>query len=63
LHIHPNGRIQAASCGVGPIVGNIVTGEFYSDLAEGVWCPKNHCHCAADFNISKARPEYAERIK
>ena len=63
LHIHPNGNIQQASCGVGPIVGNIVKGEFNTTMIEGVWCPKTHCHCAADFNISKARPEYAERIR
>jgi len=63
LHIHPNGRIQQASCGVGPFVGNIVQGIFDTTLTEGVWCPKTHCHCAADFNISKARPEYAEKIR
>lgn len=63
LHIHPDGKIQQASCGVGPIVGNIVKGEFNTSLSEGVWCPKRHCHCAADFNISKARPEYAEKIR
>lgn len=53
LHIHPNGKIQAASCGVGPVLGNIVLGEFNSHLVEGVICPKTHCHCAADFNITK----------
>ncbi len=62
LHIHPNGNIQQASCGVGPIVGNIVLGKFDKTTATGVWCPKDHCHCAADFNITKARPEYAEQI-
>jgi len=63
LHIHPNGRIQQASCGVGPIVGNIVQGQFDDTMSSGIWCPKSHCHCAADFNISKARPEYAEKIR
>lgn len=63
LHIHPNGRIQQASCGVGPIVGNIVQGEFDIKLAEAITCPKTHCHCAADFNISKARPEYVELVQ
>jgi organic radical activating enzyme len=63
LHIHPNGNIQQASCGVGPIVGNIVRGEFNNVLTEGVICPKHHCHCAADFNITKARPEYAQEIQ
>ncbi len=63
LHIHPNGKIQAASCGVGPILGNIVKGEFDTKLIKGVWCPKTHCHCAADFNITKARPEYAKKIQ
>ena len=63
LHIHPNGKIQQASCGVGPVVGNIVQGEFNTTMSEGVWCPKSHCHCAADFNISKARPEYAKQIR
>lgn len=63
LHIHPNGNIQQASCGVGPIVGNIVKGEFDKSSTQGVWCPKNHCHCAADFNISKARPEYVKIIQ
>ena len=63
LHIHPNGRIQQASCGVGPIVGNIVQGKFNIKLAEAITCPKTHCHCAADFNISKARPEYVELVQ
>lgn len=63
LHIHPNGNIQQASCGVGPIVGNIVRGDFDNTSTEGVWCPKHHCHCAADFNISKSRPEHVDKIR
>lgn len=63
LHIHPNGNIQQASCGVGPYVGNIVKGEFNEASTQGVWCPKTHCHCAADFNISKAKPEHVNKIR
>ena len=63
LHIHPNGNITQASCGVGPTVGNIKRGEFDQTSTEGVWCPKNHCHCAADFNISKSRPEHVNKIR
>jgi len=55
LHIHPNGKIQQASCGVGPTVGNIVKGEFNTNLTQGVICPKDHCHCAADINITKSK--------
>ncbi len=52
LHIYPDGRIRQASCGVGPIVGNI-SGEFDATNIKPVICPKHHCHCAADFNIAK----------
>ena len=52
LHIYPDGRIRQASCGVGPLVGNIA-GEFDSSNIKPVICPKHHCHCAADFNIAK----------
>ena len=52
LHIYPDGRIRQASCGVGPIVGNIA-GEFDSSNIKPIICPKHHCHCAADFNIAK----------
>ena len=52
LHIYPDGRIRQASCGVGPLVGNIA-GEFDSSNIKPVICPKHHCHCAADFNITK----------
>lgn len=55
LHINPNGNIMQASCGVGPIVGNIKQGTFDQSITDGVICPKYHCHCAADFNISKTR--------
>ena len=53
LHIYPDGRIRQASCGVGPLVGNIA-GEFDSSNIKPVICPKHHCHCAADFNIPKS---------
>ena len=52
LHIYPDGRIRQASCGVGPLVGNIA-GEFDSSNIKPVICPKHYCHCAADFNIAK----------
>jgi|TARA_R100000458_G_C8234823_1_gene215468 MoaA/NifB/PqqE/SkfB family radical SAM enzyme len=52
LHIYPDGRIRQASCGVGPLVGNIA-GKFDSSNIKPVICPKHHCHCAADFNIAK----------
>lgn len=55
LHIHPNGRIQQASCGVGSIVGNIVNGSFEMEKMKSIICPKHHCHCAADINISKSK--------
>lgn len=63
LHIHPNGKIQQASCGVGPIVGNIVKGEFDEASTNPIVCPKHHCHCAADFNIAKAKPGAEDLIK
>ena len=52
LHIYPSGVIQQASCGVGPIVGSM-TGEFDSSKISPVICPKEYCHCSADFNIAK----------
>ena len=45
-------RIRQASCGVGPIVGNI-SGDFDASNIKPIICPKHHCHCAADFNIAK----------
>lgn len=63
LHIHPGGNITQASCGVGPIVGNIKIGTFDQKLNSGIICPKTHCHCAADFNISKAKESHVKFIR
>lgn len=56
LHIYPHGEIRQASCGVGQIVGNILAGKFDDSKNSPVICPKTHCHCAADINITKSRP-------
>jgi organic radical activating enzyme len=59
IHIMPNGDMSLASCGVGPKIGNIVRGQFINSNAKPIICPKLHCHCAADINITKYRKEHA----
>lgn len=63
LHIHANGTIQQASCGIGPISGNIVKGIFDTNTVNSIVCPKDHCHCAADFSIAKCKPGNEDLIK
>jgi organic radical activating enzyme len=63
LHIFPDGKIQQASCGVGTVIGNILEGKFETKKMHGIWCPKAHCHCAADINISKAKKSHVKEIR
>jgi len=53
IFISPSGSMRAASCGQGPILGNIFN-EFEFTLKE-IICQKNHCHCGTDILITKEK--------
>lgn len=53
IAIKPNGRVKAASCSVGNILGNIFEDMKFTD--NWTVCPFNVCSCGADLFIPKAR--------
>ena len=53
IFISPSGLMKAASCGQGPIIGNIFSELKISD--EEVVCQKDYCHCGTDILISKQK--------
>lgn len=53
IFISPTGTMRAASCGQGPILGNIFT-DFNID-SRPVICKKDYCHCGTDILITKEK--------
>ena len=51
IFISPNGTMSAASCGQGPILGNIF--NTFSFPSDHVVCKKDYCHCGTDILITK----------
>lgn len=51
IFIGPSGTMSAASCGQGPVLGNIFSSfEFPTN---SVICQKDYCHCGTDILITK----------
>ena len=51
IFISPSGTMSAASCGQGPILGNIFSSfDFPSN---NIVCQKDYCHCGTDILITK----------
>lgn len=53
IFISPTGTMRAASCGQGPILGNIFN-KFILE-ATPVVCQKDYCHCGTDILITKEK--------
>jgi len=54
LFINQRGYISAASCGVGPQLGNIYEGVNL--ISDPIICSKEQCTCGTDMIISKRQP-------
>jgi organic radical activating enzyme len=51
IFIGPSGAMSAASCGQGPVLGNIFTN--FSFPKDSIICQKDYCHCGTDILITK----------
>jgi len=55
IFISSSGNIVAGSCGVMEDIGNIYDPLLDIHLPDWIICPKHHCHCGTDINISKKK--------
>lgn len=53
IFISPTGTMKAASCGQGPILGNIFTD--FDIKTDSIICQKDYCHCGTDILITKEK--------
>lgn len=53
IFISPSGTMRAASCGQGPILGNIF--NIFELTSRDVICQKDYCHCGTDILITKEK--------
>lgn len=53
IFISPSGTMRAASCGQGPILGNIFSG--FNLESKSIVCQKDYCHCGTDILITKEK--------
>ena len=53
IFISPSGSMKAASCGQGPMLGNIFSN--FEITSESIICQKDYCHCGTDILISKEK--------
>jgi len=53
IFISPSGTMRAASCGQGPILGNIF--HKFEINSESIICQKDYCHCGTDILITKEK--------
>jgi hypothetical protein len=53
IFISPSGSMKAASCGQGPILGNIFAG--FNIESNPIVCQKDYCHCGTDILITKEK--------
>lgn len=51
IFIGPSGTMSAASCGQGPVLGNIFTSFNFTQ--NNIVCQKEYCHCGTDILITK----------
>jgi hypothetical protein len=53
IFISPTGTMKAASCGQGPILGNVFS--TFDIKSQAVICQKDYCHCGTDILITKEK--------
>ena len=53
IFISPSGSMKAASCGQGPMLGNIFSN--FEITSESIICQKDYCHCGTDILITKEK--------
>ena len=53
IFISPTGTMKAASCGQGPILGNVFS--TFDINSQAVICQKDYCHCGTDILITKEK--------